>query len=74
MPPNDIKSRQKDVTIPPELDYLTVKEVMNLLKVARETITEALPDIPGAIRISERGIRIPRAGLYAWLKRLEVAR
>ncbi len=42
--------------------------------VGKHTLMDALPDIPGVVRISERGIRIPRAGLAAWLKKLEIPR
>lgn len=42
--------------------------------VSKNTILDAIRDIPGVVRLSQRAIRIPRAGLNAWLKQFQIAR
>ena len=55
-------------------EFLTVKAACKAIMVGRSTIMDALYDIPGVIRLSERGIRIPRAGLMAWANQMRIAR
>jgi len=74
MPPTNKKTRQGNALTPSDFDYLNVKGACEALKVGKHTIMDALQDIPGVVRISARGIRIPRAGLAAWLKKMEIPR
>jgi hypothetical protein len=45
-----------------------------MIMVGRSTIMDALYEIPGVVRLSQRGIRIPRAGLMAWVRQFEISR
>lgn len=55
-------------------EWMTVAEVVDELRIGRQTVMDALRDIPGTVRLSQRCIRIPRAGLYAWMKKMEISR
>lgn len=52
-------------------DYLTPKQVAELLNVDRETVYRMIRDgrLP-AVRVNERGLRIPREAVAAVLKPL----
>ena len=66
------KATNADTKAQPE--YLTVRAACEFLMVGKNTIMEALRDIPGVVRLSERGIRIPRAGLIAWTNQMRIVR
>jgi len=55
-------------------EWMTVREVVKELRIGRQTVMDALRDIPGVVRLSQRCIRIPRAGLNAWLHKMRMAR
>ena len=51
-------------------NYLTAREVIAILRISKNTLREILPDIPGCVRLGERGLRIPEKGLEAWLQKM----
>lgn len=69
------KRRQHDnlETSPALPAFLTVREFAHELRLHPRDAYEYLPDIPGVIKLGPRRTRIPRAGLNAWLRKLEVS-
>ena len=55
-------------------EYLRVGDAAAMVSVSAKSLRECLDDIPGVVRISKRGIRIPRAGLMAWIRQFQIAR
>lgn len=47
-------------------EYLSMRQAAKVLRIGRDTLRDILPDIPGAIRLSPKTVRIPRAGLDAY--------
>lgn len=56
------------------IEWMSVADVVKELHIGRQTVMNALREIPGTVRLSQRCIRIPRAGLYAWMKQMEISR
>ena len=67
-------ARQNAADKLPEPDCLRVRDAAALNSVNASTLREYLPEIPGVVRLSQRGIRIPRDGLNAWLSKMEISR
>lgn len=74
MPPKRKTSRQNAADKLPEPEYLRVGDAAALISMSAKSLRECLQDIPGVVKISQRGIRIPRAGLLAWVRQFEIAR
>ena len=55
-------------------EYLRVGAAAAMVSMSAKSLRECLDDIPGVVRVSKRGIRIPHAGLMAWIRQFQIAR
>jgi hypothetical protein len=57
-----------------QAEYLRVSSAAKFMDMDVKEFRECLPEIPGVIKFSARGTRVPRAGLVAWAEQWRVRR
>ena len=57
-----------------QAEYMRVGAAAAFVSMNVKTFRDCIPDIPGVVKLSERGIRIPKTGLIAWARQFQIAR